>query len=140
MKKSILFIVLITCSISFSKSIVVKGEYSKGYDKPFSLNWQITSLKTKNIVIKLHDKLKGKIIFDSNGKIIKIIKYLTYQGKVKEFILTNKKSIEYEIKNSLIPFSFALDLFNNKQNKSISMTMTTTTTKHSFTIISELNL
>lgn len=130
MKSLILFIILTLTSILFSRELFVKGFYEKGYDKPFTLTWKISYNVNNTINFYLNNKPKAIVFLDNFGNPIKLIKFLPYQGKVKELKITNKKSIQYEIANALIPFATALNSYEYRNlKKSLIIS------KHSFEII-----
>jgi hypothetical protein len=129
MRKYILIITaLIATSTTYGKVITVKGNYLDFNNKAYSVIWTIKNNGEK-IQIYESNAIKGELILNKQKDIIKIIKYITYQNKIKKLIITNRKLIDYEIDHSLLPLSFSLSYFDIKKSRNISM--------HKFHLIAE---
>ncbi len=113
-KTALLFIVLFG-SLSFSKSLLIKGNYVNFDNKPFTKVWKV-KIEENKIFFSDNAELKA-VLFLKKGKIEKIVEYKKVAGKVKEFVISKPEHIKLELKANYFPFEFALNYLNGKQLK-----------------------
>lgn len=114
-KKTAFMIMLFISSLSFSKTLLIKGNYVNFDNKPFTKVWEI-KIENNKIMFSDNAELKA-MLFLNKGKIEKIVEYKKVAGKIKEFVITKPQHIKLELKANYFPFEFTLNYINGKQPK-----------------------
>ncbi len=112
---STIYLILFLSFISFSKTILIQGNYKNFEGKEFSLNWQVTQ-KGEDLNFFLKGKLKAKMVI-KNGNVVKIIEVKKFAGKEKMFTISTPEKIKLELKSTFYPFSLTYNLVTGEKIK-----------------------
>ncbi len=117
--KNFFLILCLTISLaSYSKVLIVEGNY-RGFDgQVLKKIWKVEVQKNK-INFFLDGTLKASMYLN-NGKISKLEEYKFFAGRKKLFVVSEPEKIKLELKSQFYPFSFVNDYFKGKTAKNIN--------------------
>ena len=114
-KKAMLVFLVLFGTISYSKVLLVKGDYVNFDNKPYTKLWEI-KIEDNKILFLDKEKVKA-VLFLNNGEVEKIIEYKKVAGKTKKFVIEKPSQIKLELKANYFPFEFAINYLKGKSVK-----------------------